>query len=60
MKKHNKIKKIRRRNFFKMSEKPKSKPECPIPKEMRETIKETAEVVDKHKQVIRKISPFHL
>lgn len=43
-----------------MSEKPKSKPECPIPKEMRETIKETAEVVDKHKQVIRKISPFHL
>jgi hypothetical protein len=39
--------------------KKKSKPECPVPKEVRETIKETAEIVDKHKQIIKKLNPLN-
>jgi hypothetical protein len=36
----------------------KNKPECPVPKEVRDAIKETADIVDKHKQVIRKFNPL--
>jgi hypothetical protein len=43
-----------------MSEKSKkeSKPECPVPKEVRDNIKNVAEIVDKHKKVLKKLSPF--
>ena len=34
------------------------KPECPVPKEIRDNIKDTAEIVDKHKQVLKKLNPF--
>ena len=36
----------------------KNKPECPVPKPIREAIQEAAEIVDKHKQVARKLNPF--
>ncbi|MEH1945607.1 MAG: hypothetical protein V7K77_01215 [Nostoc sp.] len=37
----------------------KSKPECPVPKELREKVKDAAEIVDKHKQVAKKLNPFN-
>ncbi|WP_375467699.1 hypothetical protein [uncultured Nostoc sp.] len=44
-----------------MSEQSNKKPkrECPVPKEIRETIKDAAEIVDKHKQVAKKLNPFN-
>jgi len=43
-----------------MSEEPKKKPskDCPVPKQVRDVVKETAEIVDKHKQIVRKLNPF--
>ncbi|BAY42214.1 hypothetical protein NIES2111_66100 (plasmid) [Nostoc sp. NIES-2111] len=38
--------------------KKKSKPECPLPKEMRENMKNVAEIVDKHKKFVKKINPL--
>lgn len=38
--------------------KKKIKLECPVPKEVRETIKEAADIVDKHKQVCKKLHPL--
>ena len=45
-----------------MSEKPKeeSKPQCPVPENVRKTIIDTAELVEKHKEVVRKLNPFNL
>lgn len=37
-----------------------SKPQCPVPENVRKTITDTAELVEKHKEIVRKLSPFHL
>ena len=37
----------------------KPKPECPVPKEIRENIKDAAEIIDKHKKVVKKLNPFN-
>ena len=35
-----------------------SKPGCPVPEELRKQIKDTAEIIDKHKKIIKKLNPF--
>jgi hypothetical protein len=43
-----------------MSEKSKKKTklECPVPKDVRETIKEAADTFEKHKEIVRKFNPL--
>ncbi len=45
-----------------MSEKSKkeSKPQCPVPENVRKAITDTADIVEKHKEVVRKLNPFSL
>ena len=37
-----------------------SKPQCPVPENVRKAITDTADIVEKHKEVVRKLNPFSL
>ncbi len=41
-----------------MTDKPKKEPKlkCPLSQEQKETVKEVAEVIDKHRRIVRKIT----
>ena len=38
--------------------KKKSKAQCPLPREVREDIINSAQIVDKHKKIVKKLNPF--
>jgi hypothetical protein len=41
-----------------MTDKPKKEPKlkCPLSQEQKETVKEVADVIDKHRRIVRKIT----
>jgi hypothetical protein len=43
-----------------MSNKKKQEVKCPLNDNQKKTIKEIADTVEKHKEIVRKFSPFHL
>ena len=41
-----------------MSKKNSNKVKCPLSKEQQQKVKQAADVVEKHKDIVRKLSPF--